>query len=46
MRVVWEALRAAAAGGATCLVATHEEQAAVYADRVERIADGEIVTPG
>jgi ABC-type lipoprotein export system ATPase subunit len=41
--VVWEALRAAAAGGATCLVATHEEQAAVYADRVERIADGLIV---
>lgn len=38
--VVWEALRVAAAAGATCLVATHEEQAAAYADRVERIADG------
>jgi putative ABC transport system ATP-binding protein len=44
--VVWEALRAAAAGGATCLVATHEEQAVVYADRVEHIADGLIAEHG
>jgi len=39
--LVWEALRSAADGGATCLVATHEEAAAAYADRVARIADGE-----
>ena len=44
--VVWEALRAAAAGGTTCLVATHEEQAVVYADRVEHIADGLIAEHG
>jgi putative ABC transport system ATP-binding protein len=40
---VWRALDAACAEGTACLVATHDEAAAVHADRVWRIEDGRIV---
>jgi len=41
--LVWGALDAACAEGAACLVATHDESAALHADRVWRIDDGRIV---
>lgn len=40
--LVWGALDAACADGTACLVATHDESAAVHADRVWRIEDGRI----
>jgi ABC-type lipoprotein export system ATPase subunit len=40
--LVWNALTAAADGGTACLVATHEESAALRADRVWRIVDGRV----
>ena len=40
---VLEALRAAAAYGTTCLVATHNEEALPFTDRVLRIRDGVIM---
>jgi ABC-type lipoprotein export system ATPase subunit len=39
---VWDALAAACAEGAACLVATHDEHAAERADRVWRIEDGRV----
>jgi putative ABC transport system ATP-binding protein len=39
---VWEAIAAARAEGTACLVATHDEAAAAYADRVWQIADGRL----
>jgi putative ABC transport system ATP-binding protein len=41
--LVWSALDAACAEGTACLVATHDETAAIQADRVWRIEDGAIV---
>jgi putative ABC transport system ATP-binding protein len=40
--LVWHALDAACAAGTACLVATHDEAAAVHADRVFRIEDGRV----
>ena len=40
--LVWGALDAACAEGTACLVATHDESAALHADRVWRIEDGRI----
>ena len=37
---VWRLLLEAAAEGTTCLVATHEEEAAQYATRTLRVAEG------
>jgi len=39
-RLVWSALRAATTAGAACLVATNDESAAGYGDRVWTIAEG------
>jgi ABC-type lipoprotein export system ATPase subunit len=39
---VWRLLLEAAAEGTTCLVATHEEEAAQYATRILRVAEGVI----
>ena len=41
--LVWTALDAACAEGTACLIATHDEAAALHADRVWRIEDGRIV---
>jgi putative ABC transport system ATP-binding protein len=41
--LVWRALEAACAEGTACLVATHDEAAALHADRVWRIEDGHVV---
>lgn len=38
----WDAIAAAAAEGTACLVATHDENAASYADRVWEIVDGRL----
>jgi putative ABC transport system ATP-binding protein len=40
--LVWRTLDAACAEGTACLVATHDESAALHADRVWRIEDGRI----
>jgi putative ABC transport system ATP-binding protein len=40
--LVWHALDAACAAGTACLVATHDEAAAIHADRVFRIDDGRV----
>lgn len=40
---VWRALRAAAERGTSCLVATHEENAAAYGTRVAHLQEGELV---
>jgi ABC-type lipoprotein export system ATPase subunit len=37
---VWTCLTAACDAGSACLVATHDESAAAWADRVWRIDDG------
>ncbi len=39
---VWRLLLDAAAAGTCCLVATHEEEAAQYATRVWRVAEGSV----
>jgi putative ABC transport system ATP-binding protein len=44
--LVWEALAAAAAAGTACLVATHDETAALRTDSVWRIVDGRIASAG
>jgi putative ABC transport system ATP-binding protein len=41
--LVWQSLDGACAEGTACLVATHDESAALHADRVWRIEDGRIV---
>jgi len=43
---VWQLLLQAAAEGTTCLVATHEEEAAQYATRLLRVAEGTLVDGG
>lgn len=40
----WDLIAAAAAEGTTCLVVTHDESAAAYADRVWELVDGRIVS--
>jgi putative ABC transport system ATP-binding protein len=40
--LVWSALRAACDRGAACLVATNDESAAAYGDRVWAIAEGRV----
>ena len=42
----WDLIAAAAAEGTTCLVVTHDESAAAYADRVWELVDGRIVSTG
>ncbi len=42
---VWELLAEAAAEGTACLAATHEEDAAQYANHVWRIAEGVVAAP-
>ncbi|HKU58412.1 MAG TPA: ATP-binding cassette domain-containing protein [Gaiellaceae bacterium] len=40
----WDLIAAAAAEGTTCLVVTHDESAAAYADRVWELVDGRIAS--
>ncbi len=40
---VWQLLLRAAAEGTSCLVATHEEEAAQYATRLWRVAEGALI---
>jgi ABC-type lipoprotein export system ATPase subunit len=42
-KVVFEALRASAAEGTTCLVATHDRDVTRYSDRVVAMADGRVL---
>jgi len=42
--LAWEAILTSRAEGTACLIATHDESAAAYADRVWEIADGRIAS--